>query len=61
MSPGSELLHVAGGHVLRRVGVSLDVALGAVPETPLQLVGVLTRLLRQPVGEGMPQIVRSQG
>ena len=57
----SEILDVAGGNLLRRVGVALNVALRAAPQSPLQLVGIRPGDLRQVEGEGMAQVVRPQG
>ncbi len=47
-------LDVAGGDVLGWVGVTLDVALGLVAETALQLVCVVAGLGRQPVRKTVP-------
>ena len=58
--PFSELLDVAGGHGLGRVGVALDVALRAVAEPALQLVGIGTGHLGQVEGEGVAQVVGPQ-
>ena len=50
----SEFFDVAGGDGLRWVGVALDIALGAVAQPSLQLVGVGARHLGQVEGESVP-------
>ncbi|MGB3634772.1 MAG: hypothetical protein WA982_12080 [Rubrobacteraceae bacterium] len=61
MQGNSEFFYVPGRYVLRRVGVALDVALGAVPESPLQLVSVLTRLFRQRLRQQLRRPVATCG
>jgi hypothetical protein len=56
---GSELLDVGGGDLFRGVGVALDIALRAVTEPSLQLVGIRTSRLREVEGEGVTQIMGS--
>src|SRR5574341_2446787 len=56
----SKLLDVSRRHILRRVGVTLDVALRAVAQPPLQFVGIGVRSLRQLEGKRMAQVVGAQ-
>ncbi len=55
-----ELLDVGGRDRLGWVRVALDVALRAVAEPPLQLVGIGPGGRREPEGEGVAQIMRAQ-
>jgi hypothetical protein len=56
----SELLDLAGGDVLGRVGVALDVPLRALAEPAFQLVGAGTGHLGDVEGEGVAQVVRPE-
>ena len=58
---GSELLDVAGGDLGGRVRVALNIALGAVAQPTLQLVGIGAGHLGQVEGEGVAQVVGPQG
>jgi hypothetical protein len=54
---GLQVLDVAGGDVLWRVGVAVDVTLGLVAEPALEFVGVAAGGLGERERERVPQVV----
>lgn len=52
-----ELLDVGGSNVLGGIGIALDVALGAMTQPPLQLIGIGASHCRKMERERMPEIV----
>jgi hypothetical protein len=59
-SLGSEVFDVAGGDVIGWVGVQAQVAVVGVPEAPLEFGAVVPGCFREPVPEGVAQVVRPE-